>query len=485
MDKLNKEDFELVVGLEVHIQLNTQSKAFSRDLNRFGNAPNTNISAITLAHPGTLPKANKVHLEKAVTLALATDSEVTRKSQFDRKHYFYPDLPKGYQITQDRFPVCTGGNIRFNSEGREVSIRLHHTHMEEDAGKSSHDLSGHSSMVDYNRAGTPLLEMVTEPDLRSSTEVHDFIAHIQRLVKYLGISDGNMEEGSMRCDCNVSIRKKGDIEYGERCEIKNVNSKKFARQAIDYEFDRQFKLISAGKKINKQTLNFNPDTGVTAPIREKEDAHDYRYFPDPDLPPIILSEEYIATIQQNMPLLPEQYYEILRNDFGLSAYDAEVLIQEKEYADYFMDLASDYVNYSNLSKVIINKVIPLSGDAGILPGEQLISRESLFSFLRVIDQEKVSVSAAYQLLFPAMLSSPGETIEAIAARLNILQSEDQSFVDELVHKIISDHPAEFDKYKKGNKGLVGFFMGQAMKASQGKADPKVLKEELLKKLNEA
>ncbi len=483
MSQLKKEDFEVVIGLEVHIQMDTNSKAFTRDHNEFGSEPNTNISAITLAHPGTLPKANKKHLEKAVLLALATGSTINKKNQFDRKNYFYPDLPKGYQITQDKHPICVGGSITFESGGEMKTVRLHHVHMEEDAGKSSHERSPRLSMVDYNRAGTPLLEMVTEPDLRSAEEVHDFIAHIQRMVKFLGVSDGNMEEGSLRADCNVSIRPKGQEEYGERCEIKNVNSKKFARQAVDYEFHRQFKMVSKGEEIHKQTMNFSPETGKTTPIRQKEDAHDYRYFPDPDLPPIVLSDDDIDSIKKKLPLLPEQYLIKLEEEYGLSEYDAGILIQEKEYVDYFIALAEGRKDYDNLAKLVINKVIPLANEKGVNPGEDFIASTRLFEFLEIIDSGKVPVSSAYQLLFPTMLGNPDQSLEQIATNLKIIKSDDQSFVDELVAKLIADHPAEYDKYKKGNKGLVGFFMGQAMRASQGKADPKVLKEKLMAALN--
>ncbi len=484
MIKLDRNDYELVAGLEVHIQLNTNSKAFNRDLNKFGSEPNTNISAITLAHPGTLPKVNKAQIEKALMLALATNSQINKSNQFDRKNYFYPDLPKGYQITQDRHPICTGGYITFESDGKKKTIRLHHTHMEEDAGKSIHDLSDNYTMLDYNRAGTPLLEMVTEPDLRSGTEVHDFMAAVQKMVKYLGISDGNMEEGSMRCDCNVSVRKKGATEYGERCEIKNVNSKKFAKQAVEYEFERQMQMIEKGIKFTKQTLNFNPDTGVTAALRSKEDAHDYRYFPDPDLPPLVLSDTFIEGVKNNLPLLPSEYIQLLMSEYGLSSYDAEVLTQEKEYADYFLGLAKEYSKYNDLSKLIINKVIPIANETGKNIGENLISSEKIFAFLNIIDEGKVSTSAAYQTLFPAMIENQDDNLLSIAQRLNILQSDDQSFILDLVEKIINENKVEYDKYKKGNKALVGFFMGQAMKSSQGKADPKVLKEQLLKKLNE-
>lgn len=482
MNSTNIDDYEVVVGLEVHVQLNTNSKAFNRDLNQFGSEPNTNISAITLAHPGTLPKANKEHVEKAIRLALATGSRINKINQFDRKNYFYPDLPKGYQITQDRLPICVGGSIEFFSEGEKKVVRLHHIHMEEDAGKSAHDISDHFTMLDYNRAGTPLVEIVTEPDLRSAQEVHDFMAEVQRLVRYIDVSDGNMEEGSMRCDCNVSIRLKGSATYGERCEIKNVNSKKFARQAVKYEFRRQFRMVSKGIHFTKQTLNFNPETGVTTPLRSKEDAHDYRYFPDPDLPPIVLSDEYIEWVKSQMPMLPEAYFNLLTKKYKLTKYNAEVLTRERSDAEYFIQLAKAVADYNDLANVIVNKVLPLRGE-GHASLSEIVRNERVIDFVSLIKDGKVAPSAANQVLFPEMIKNPGEDLLVLAERLNLLKSKDQSFIDEMIDEILANHPVELEKFRSGNKALVGFFMGQAMKMSKGKADPKVLKTELLKKLN--
>ncbi|NNF35196.1 MAG: Asp-tRNA(Asn)/Glu-tRNA(Gln) amidotransferase subunit GatB, partial [Saprospiraceae bacterium] len=277
--------WETVVGLEVHVQLNTQTKAFCNDLNVFGSDPNTNISPITLAHPGTLPRMNRKHILAAIKLGLAFGSDIQPTNYFDRKNYFYPDLPKGYQITQDERPVCIGGKVEYiMGDGSIRSIRIHHLHMEEDAGKSIHDLSSHETYLDYNRAGVPLIEIVTEPDLRSSEEVYYFIQTLQQLVRHLGISDGNMEEGSFRCDCNVSVKKISDEKLGERCEIKNLNSKRFAKAAVEYEAERQIKQLEAGNSILKTTMLYNPSSGKTFPMRDKEEVNDYRYFNDPDLP---------------------------------------------------------------------------------------------------------------------------------------------------------------------------------------------------------
>ena len=324
------EQYETVIGLEVHVQLATQSKAFCGDDASFGGEPNTHVSAISLGHPGTLPRLNKQQVEFAVRLGLALGSEVNLVNTFDRKNYFYADLPKGYQITQDKNPVCIGGELKVTTEAGEKKVRIHHIHMEEDAGKSMHEGDPRDSLIDLNRAGVPLLEIVTEPDLRSADEVDAFMTAMRQLVRYLEVSDGNMEEGSMRCDCNISVRKKGDPNFGKRCEVKNLNSMRFARRAIAYEVKRQIDLIESGGQVEQQTLNFNPETGVTSPLRSKEDAHDYRYFPEPDLPPVVLTADYIEEVRQKLAPLPWALYKRLTTEFELSDYDANLLTEERK-----------------------------------------------------------------------------------------------------------------------------------------------------------
>ncbi|RME95530.1 MAG: Asp-tRNA(Asn)/Glu-tRNA(Gln) amidotransferase subunit GatB, partial [Bacteroidetes bacterium] len=286
--------YETIIGLEIHVQLSTRSKAFCGDEIRFGAEPNTLVSPISLGHPGTLPRLNFHHLEYAIRLGLALGSTINLRHSFDRKNYFYADLPKGYQITQDALPICVGGSLAVQVGGEEKHIRIHHIHMEEDAGKSMHDSADPYSYIDLNRAGTPLLEIVTEPDLRSAEEVDAMMSAMRQLVQYLDISDGNMQEGNMRCDVNVSIRPQGSTTLGNRCEIKNLNSMRYARKAIEYEVHRQIDLVENGQTVAQVTLNFDPNTGVTFPLRTKEDAHDYRYFPDPDIPPVVLTQEYVA-----------------------------------------------------------------------------------------------------------------------------------------------------------------------------------------------
>ena len=301
------EQYELVIGLEVHVQLSTRSKAFSADENAFGAEPNTQVDPVSLGHPGALPRYNRAQVESAVRLGLALGSQIARRQSFDRKHYFYTDLPKGYQITQDREPVCVGGRLPIRIGERWQEVRIHHIHMEEDAGKSLHDRSESYSLIDLNRAGVPLLEVVSEPDLRSPEEVDAFMSAMRQLVRYLGISDGNMEEGSLRCDCNVSVRKRGSDQLGTRCEIKNLNSMRYARRAIEFESRRQIDLLEQGGQVVQQTLHFDPATGVTSPLRSKEDAHDYRYFSEPDLPPIELSDEFVDELRRASPTLPWEW----------------------------------------------------------------------------------------------------------------------------------------------------------------------------------
>ncbi|MEM1123566.1 MAG: Asp-tRNA(Asn)/Glu-tRNA(Gln) amidotransferase subunit GatB, partial [Bacteroidota bacterium] len=350
--------YETVIGLEVHVQLGTKSKAFCGDDASFGAPPNTHISTISLGHPGTLPRLNKKQIEYAVKLGLALGCKISPTNYFDRKNYFYADLPKGYQITQDRMPICIGGGIDVETEAGKRHIRMHHIHMEEDAGKSIHDIAPDASFIDLNRAGVPLLEVVTEPDFRSAQEVDVFMNAMRQLVRYLEVSDGNMQEGSLRCDCNVSVRLKGAEKFGERCEIKNMNSMRFARKAIEYERKRQIDLIEAGGKVAQQTLNFDPVTGVTAPLRDKEDAHDYRYFPEPDLPPVVISEEYLATIKSKMPALPWELQQTFIEKYQLSAYNAKLLTEEKGIATFFQALTQHTKNYKAAANLIINKISP-------------------------------------------------------------------------------------------------------------------------------
>jgi len=475
------DQYETVIGLEVHIQLGTKSKAFCSDNTTFGASPNTQVSTISLAHPGTLPRVNQTQIEYAVRLGLAMGCEINPRSTFDRKNYFYADLPKGYQITQQNNPICIGGGLEIEANGTTRFIRLHHIHMEEDAGKLIHDIHPTQSLVDLNRAGVPLLEMVTEPDLRSPEEVDAFMTAIRQLVRYLEVSDGNMEEGSMRCDCNVSVRKKGSTKLGERCEIKNMNSMRFARQAIAYETKRQINLLEKGGSIQQQTLTFNPQTGATSPIRTKEDAHDYRYMPDPDLPPVILKSDYIENIKSILPALPNE----LKTTFtqlGISKEDAVILTEEKETALYFQNLTKATKHHKAAAKLMINKIRPYLSENNLSVNEFTLTNNQVADFLQLIADDKVSNSIAYQRIFPELINNPTETPEQIAQRLQLIQSSDEDFLVELIDNVLQSNPDKVKAYQKGKKGLIGFFMGEIMKASKGKANPKTTTQMLQDKL---
>ena len=333
------EEFELVVGLEIHAQLSTKSKAYAADSAGFGDDPNTNISVITLGHPGTLPKANEQVIDFAVKMGLATNCTIRLENQYARKNYFYADLPKGYQITQDTTPICTNGFVDVKLKDGSVSrIGITRIHMEEDAGKSIHDQDYRDTLIDLNRAGVPLIEIVSEPDIRSSEQAGAYLTELRKVLRYLEICDGNMEEGSMRCDANISVRKKGATAFGNRCEVKNLNSIRNVQRAIEYEFQRQVEVIKAGGHIDQNTLNFDAATGKTSVLRSKEMANDYRYFPEPDLPPVVLTNEYIQAIQREMPALPEQLFKQFTQEYQLTDYDASLLIDQKELAMYFMEL---------------------------------------------------------------------------------------------------------------------------------------------------
>ena len=475
-------DYTTVIGLEVHVQLNTVSKAFCADPNKFGADPNTNISAVSLALPGTLPVLNEEQVVASVKLAHALGSAINTENRFDRKNYFYPDLPKGYQITQDKLPICVGGKMTYTSEGQEKSIRIHHVHMEEDAGKSSHDLHDQYSMVDINRAGTPLVEIVTEPDLRSAQEVHDFIAALQQLVRYLGISDGNMEEGSLRCDVNVSVMPSDTDEYGERNEIKNVNSKKFAKTAVEYESKRQIKILEAGGSISMNTLLFDPAKGTTAPMRSKEEANDYRYFPDPDLPPVVLSDAFIDACTAQVTLLPWTAKAMLKDKFSLSEYEADIISREKSTVEFFRQFDLPAESYSTLASLITNQILPCIGENNIRISELNISNIS--EFITLIDSGTVSKSAALNVLSTKVIKATSTPldIDQLAQDHNLIQSDDQDFLDVIIEEVLAQHTDKVKAYQGGKKGLLGFFMGQIMGRSKGKANPEVLNKKLVKAL---
>jgi len=468
-----KEQYEIVIGLEIHIQLITNSKAYAPDSAEFGAMPNTNISVITLGHPGTLPRFNEKALEFAVKLGLSCGCEIREENQFARKNYFYADLPKGYQITQDKTPICNGGQVRIKlPDGLEKIVNLTRIHMEEDAGKSMHDQDAYDSLVDLNRAGVPLLEMVSEPEMRSSDEAYAFLTEVRKLVRYLEICDGNMEEGSMRCDANVSVRKFGAPEFGTKVEVKNMNSIRNVQRAIDFEAKRQIALVESGETIAQETRSFDAVNGTTFSLRSKEAANDYRYFPEPDLCPIIISKAYIADIRKEMPPLPDELHQRFTKDFQLSEYDAQILTDIKPIALYFNHLASLTKNYKAAANWINGPVKSYLNEQALELSDFPLQPKHIADIISLIDEGKVSFSMASQKLFPEMMLKPELSAFDIAAQLNIIQEDNSDQLKEWIQTAISRYPDKVQEYKSGKHGLIGLFMGEVMKLSQGKADPK-------------
>lgn len=465
--------YEPVIGLEVHAQLLTKSKAFSSDRNEYGGMPNTHVSPVSLGHPGTLPVLNEKSIEFAIKLGLACGSNITEYNGFARKNYFYADLPKGYQITQDTTPICTGGNIRIKLDsGEEKHVGLTRIHMEEDSGKSLHDQSPFETFVDLNRAGVPLLEIVSEPDMRSSEEAYAYLTEVRKLVRYLEICDGNMEEGSLRCDANVSVKLKGDQTFGTRVEIKNLNSIRNVKRAIDFEFRRHVEAIESGEEIFKETRGFNAANGQTNSMRTKEDANDYRYFPEPDLQPFIVTEQLIGQIRNEIPALPHELFAKYVDELGLSEYDAGVLTDNKEIALYFDQLVSYTKNFKAAANWMMGEVKGYLNEMAIGIDEFPVSPENLADLIALIDENKVSNTMASQQLFPAMIQEPQKKPGQIAQEKNLVQMDDGAAIQGFIEEVLGKYPEKVTEYRNGKKGLIGLFMGEVMKLSKGKAEPK-------------
>lgn len=475
--------YELVVGLEVHVQLSTQSKVFSTDSAAYGSAPNQHVSAVSLGHPGTLPRLNKTAVEYAIKMGLACGCEINVYNTFARKNYFYADLPKGYQITQDQYPICTGGQVLVRlSSGVERSIAIHHIHMEEDAGKSIHDQHSPDSMIDLNRAGVPLLEVVSEPDIRSSEEAVQYLTEIRRLVRYLNICDGNMEEGSMRCDANISVRLKGDIHLGNRCEVKNLNSIRNVHRAIHHEFARQVEIIEAGGYINQNTLNFDAETGLTSVLRSKEMANDYRYFPEPDLQPLQLTPEYLKYIKQAMPALPRQLYHKYVDELGLPAYDASVITAEHETALWFERLITCTRHYKAAANWLMGPIKSYINEHHCALTDFPLQPEQLAEILELVHLGKVTHAAAAHQLFPVLLQKPDSNVEEMAVAFGLMVNTSKSELNMFIAEALAKYPEKVKEYRKGKKGVLGLFMGEIMKISKGKIDPKETTQLLTKAL---
>ncbi|MEP6512606.1 MAG: Asp-tRNA(Asn)/Glu-tRNA(Gln) amidotransferase subunit GatB [Parafilimonas sp.] len=485
--------YEAVIGLEVHARLSLKSKLFCGDSADYGAEPNTHISAITMAHPGTLPKTNKKAIEYAIKMGIACHCEIERFNYFARKNYFYPDLPKGYQITQHIVPICKGGYVSIKTKEGARTIQLNRIHLEEDAGKSIHDADDNFTCIDLNRAGTALIEIVTEPALFSAEEAYQYVTELRRLVKWIGICDGNMEEGSLRCDANVSIRLNGEIKLGTKVEVKNLNSIRNVKRAIEFEIERMVSLIESGKNIFQQTRSFDAATDTTFALRDKEDANDYRYFPDPDLPPFQITDEMLQSIRASLPALPNELFNKYC-ELGLSEYDAHQLCLEKETTDYFEQVIQHTKNFKAAANWLNGPIRQYLNENKISFTELNLPPQIIAELIQLIEDGKVNFSVASSKLLHAVInlavgssqlavgSQQSLTVLEIAQQMNLIQTTNNAELENWVDGVIEKIPDKIAEYKKGKKGLMGLFVGEVKKLSKGKADPKIVTELFEKKL---
>lgn len=476
------DSYEAVIGLEVHAQLLTESKAFAPVSTEFGGSPNTQVTPLCLGHPGTLPVLNENLVRYIIKMGLATNCDIAKKSIFARKNYFYPDLPKGYQISQYETPICHDGHISIKAEGEEKEIGITRIHMEEDAGKSIHDQDPYNTLVDLNRAGVPLIEIVSEPDIRTPQEAYAYLNRIKQIVQYLEICDGNMEEGSLRCDANVSVRPKGQKKFGTRTELKNMNSFRNVERAIQYEIDRQIELIESGGEVVQQTLLWDANKMETRLMRTKEEAHDYRYFPEPDIPPVVVTEKMLDDIREELPELPDVRQQRFADEFGMSEEDAYNLTENRYLADFYEETLEYAENPKAVSNVVLTEVLRVLNERSIDIRSFPITPERLGGLISLRENDKINSSAMTEI-FDAMLEVD-KSAEELAKEMNLLQVSDAGFIEPIVEEVISDHPDEVERYRDGKKGLIGFFIGQVMQRSQGKANPNLVRELIAEKLEE-
>lgn len=475
------EKYEAVIGLEVHAQLKTETKLFCSCSTKFGMPPNTNVCPICLGHPGVLPVTNKKVIEFAIKLGLATNCKINHKSIFARKNYFYPDLPKGYQISQFEKPICEHGNLDvFPKDGQKVSIGITRIHMEEDAGKSIHDM-GFNTMLDLNRCGVPLLEIVSQPDIRSAEEAVLYLTKLRKIVTYLDICDGNMEEGSLRCDANVSVRLKGAKEFGTKTEIKNMNSFKNVEKAINFEIERQIEILEDGGKVTQQTLLWNAEKNFAAPMRSKEESHDYRYFPDPDLVPVIIDDDYINSIKQNLPILPDERKQLFINKYNLPTYDAEILTNEKPFADYYELAAKNCQDYKALSNLMMGEVSKYLNENKLNITQFTLSPENLAKLVNIVAKGLISNKIAKDI-FNDLIKDNLDPEEYVKNK-NLIQISNSQEIEKIIDDVIANNPLEVEKYLSGKQSVIGFFVGQIMKLSKGKANPQLVNTLLKDKLD--
>lgn len=496
--------YEPVIGLEVHVQLDTESKIFSPDSTAFGADPNAQVDPVSLGHPGTLPVLNGRAVHHALRLGVATHAKISRRSVFARKHYFYPDLPKGYQISQYDTPICYDGYVEIEREDAPSSpdeeagddadptrgaslkrVGLTRIHLEEDAGKSIHPEADAASLIDYNRCGVPLVEIVTEPDLRSPHEAYQFLEKLRQIVRYLQVSDGNMEEGSLRCDANVSVRPRGHSDFGTRTELKNLNSMRHVEDALAYEITRQIAARERGASVSQQTLLWDPDTGVTRPMRTKEEAHDYRYFPDPDLVPITVDEDRLDAVRASLPEMPDARRRRFIEDVGLPPYDAGVLTEEREVADYFEETLQQVFKRTKggdtqaqakaVSNHIMTDVLRVLNEDDRSVDDLPVTPERLAQLVYLRLQDRVSSSAG-QEVFERMMEEPEKSAGKIADEYDLIQVSDRDAIESVVASVVDENEEKVRTYLDGKEGLLGFFIGQVMQRFDGSPNPKLVRE---------
>jgi aspartyl-tRNA(Asn)/glutamyl-tRNA(Gln) amidotransferase subunit B len=475
-------DWDIVIGIETHVQLKTRTKQFSGASTSFGNEPNSQGCLVSLAYPGVLPVLNQEAVNCAIKFGLSINAKINRKSIFARKNYFYPDLPKGYQISQFELPIVGEGKLPIIIDNHNKDVRILRAHLEEDAGKSSHGLSQGKSGIDLNRAGTPLLEIVTEPDMFSAGEAVAYAKKLHDLVQWIGICDGNMQEGNFRCDVNVSVKKKGSDVLGTRREIKNLNSFKYIKQAIDYEVNWQIETIEDGGVIEQSTILFNPDTGETKAMRSKEEANDYRYFPDPDLLPLIVTDEDMSTIKDSLPELPSEMQSRFVKDLGLSIYDASEITSNKDVADYFIGMTSMGASAKlSVNWILVNLFSRLNvEEISIL--DSPVKFEKLANLVLKIEDQTISNNAAKKV-FEALWKNPDQRVEELIENMGLKQISDSSEVEGLIEEVLASNAIMVDEFKSGKEKAFNALVGQVMKASKGKANPSQVNEMLKKKLS--
>ncbi len=473
-------EYETVIGLEVHTQLLTQTKIFCSCSTDFGAAPNTHVCPVCLGMPGVLPVLNKQVVEYAIKLALALNGNINKYSRFARKNYFYPDLPKGYQISQYELPIVTGGYVDAYIDGEFKKIQIERIHMEEDAGKTIHKSDG--SYVDLNRAGVPLLEIVSLPVMHSPAEAVAYLKSLKNTVRYLGICDGNMEEGSLRCDANISIRPVGEKKLGTKTEIKNMNSFKHIEKALEYEIERQKAVLDDGEEVVQQTRLWDEKNSITKAMRSKEEANEYRYFPDPDLVPLLVDDEWIKRVKATLPELPKEKFKRFVKDYKLKEEDAKVLTDEKKLADYFEEASNGYKNPQTVANWILSELLGLLNKENRAIQDVLIAPKDLQDLLKLIDNKTISGKMAKGAF--AKMYKTGRKAEAIVKEDGLVQITDESEIEKIIDNIIANNEKAVQQYKSGKKNTVGFFVGQVMRATKGKANPQIVNKILIKKLEE-